>query len=142
MRDGVLNELYLQFIRKQPCCVCGSRKGIEAAHFGPHGLSIKAPDKDALPLCHLHHKDSNESYHSLGPVDFAELHGLNVPTLIAKFNELGKRLLDMAHRPGRLKRSRRFFRRFCTCGWKSGWFKTPDGAKESLDYHLDRREAA
>jgi hypothetical protein len=32
------NSRYLAWIRTQPCCVCGSTRGIEASHTGSHGI--------------------------------------------------------------------------------------------------------
>ena len=43
---------YLAWIRTQPCVVCGSARGIEASHTGPHGLGQKSPDTSAIPLCY------------------------------------------------------------------------------------------
>ena len=66
------NPRYLAWIRTQPCCVCGARRGIEASHTGPHGLGQKSPDTSAVPLCTRHHRTGNDSYHRLGPRKFAE----------------------------------------------------------------------
>ncbi len=142
MKDGPLNAPYLAFIRKQPCCVCGSRRGIEAAHTGPHALSRKSPDRDAIPLCRVHHQGGNDSLHALGPWRFAEYHRLNIPAIVRRLNRLGSRFLALAHRPGRMQRSPEFYRRHCMCGWKSGWFRSEAGARAALDQHLDRGEVA
>jgi hypothetical protein len=80
------NPAYRRFIRKLPCCVCCKTRGIEAAHFGPHGTSQKSSDKYTLPLCHACHRTGNQSYHKLGPRQFAEVHELDVWALIAKLN--------------------------------------------------------
>ncbi len=33
----------------------------EAAHTGPHGIAQKAPDHDAIPLCHFHHQEAKDA---------------------------------------------------------------------------------
>jgi hypothetical protein len=69
---------YLAFIRKLCCCVCGSWRFVEAAHFGSRGLGQKASDLDALPLCLRCHRTGPKSYHTLGARRFVEVHKLNV----------------------------------------------------------------
>ncbi len=55
---------YLAFIRQQPCAVPGCRAGfIQAAHTGGRGLSQKADDRRAIPLCHFHHQTAPKAYH-------------------------------------------------------------------------------
>lgn len=58
------DEIYLRFIRRQPCCICGDDVSVEAHH--PRVNSIngdspgggqKASDKWALPLCGRHHRE-------------------------------------------------------------------------------------
>ncbi len=80
------NQRYLAWIRTQPCCVCGSKKGIEASHTGPHGIGQKSPDTSAIPLCPKHHRTGNDSYHRLGPRKFSEKHSLDIPALVRRFN--------------------------------------------------------
>jgi hypothetical protein len=80
------NPKYLAWIRTLPCVVCGSRRGIEAAHTGPHGMGQKAPDTSAIPLCSTHHRTGKDSYHRLGPRNFAELHDLDIPALVRRLN--------------------------------------------------------
>lgn len=82
------NEDYLKWIRKQPCVVCGSSWNVESAHTGAHGLGQKSSDLSCLPLCRKHHRTADASLHVLGPVKFAELHQLDIPSLIARFNRL------------------------------------------------------
>jgi hypothetical protein len=80
------NPRYLAWIRTQPCVVCGSTRGIEASHTGPHGLGQKSPDASAIPLCYRHHRTGNDSYHRLGPHKFAQVHNLEIPTIVRKLN--------------------------------------------------------
>src|ERR1700682_5164456 len=80
------NSRYLAWIRTQPCCVCGSKKAIEASHTGPHGLGQKSPDSSAIPLCAKHHRTGADSYHRLGPRKFWEKHNLNIPAIVRRLN--------------------------------------------------------
>jgi hypothetical protein len=82
----VLDEAYKRFIRTLPCCVCGSTRRIEAAHFGPRGLGQKSSDRYTLPLCRRCHQTNPTSYHRLGPVKFAALHFLDPWKLIEYLN--------------------------------------------------------
>jgi hypothetical protein len=78
------NPRYLAFIRTQPCCVCGSTRGIEASHTGPHGLGQKSPDSSAIPLCAKHHRTGADSYHRLGPRKFSDEHDLDIPAIVRR----------------------------------------------------------
>jgi hypothetical protein len=80
------NPRYLAWIRTQPCCVCGSRRSIEASHTGPHGIGQKSPDSSAIPLCAKHHRTGNDSYHRLGPRKFSEKHNLDIPAIVRRLN--------------------------------------------------------
>ena len=79
---------YLAWIRRQPCIVKGCKSRYqEAAHTGPRGLSTKADDRDALPICPFHHQTGNQSYHRLGRRRFEAVHRLDIAGLILEFNE-------------------------------------------------------
>jgi hypothetical protein len=80
------NPKYLAWIRTQPCVVCGTRRGIEAAHTGPHGLGQKSPDTSAIPLCSTHHRTGKDSYHRLGPREFSEKHNLDIRAIVRRLN--------------------------------------------------------
>lgn len=80
------NARYLAWIRTLPCVVCGTRRGIEASHTGPHGLGQKSPDTSAIPLCTKHHRTGNDSYHRLGARRFAEVHNLDIPAIVRRLN--------------------------------------------------------
>ena len=82
----VRNPEYLKWIRTLPCAVCRTRRGVEAAHTGPHGLGQKSSDLSAIPLCARHHRTGQDSYHKLGPRRFAEAHQLNVPQIVARLS--------------------------------------------------------
>ena len=82
---------YLKWIRSLPCSVdgCESQRRIQAAHTGPHGMSIKAPDASAIPLCPEHHLwEYAGSYHRLGRSEFERRHGLNVQAIASSLNAL------------------------------------------------------
>jgi hypothetical protein len=83
----VRNSRYLAWIRTLPCLVCGARRGIEAAHTGPHGLGQKSPDTSAIPLCTKHHRTGNDSYHKLGQRKFVELHNLDISAVVSRLNQ-------------------------------------------------------
>jgi hypothetical protein len=82
MRD----RRYLAWIRTLPCVVCASTRRIEASHTGPHGLGQKSPDSSAIPLCYRHHRTGSDSYHRLGPREFAKVHGVDVPAIVRRLN--------------------------------------------------------
>ena len=82
----VRNPGYLRWIRTLPCSVCRTRRAVEAAHTGPHGLSQKSSDLCAIPLCAKHHRTGNDSYHKLGPRKFAEMHQLNIRAIAARLS--------------------------------------------------------
>jgi hypothetical protein len=77
---------YLQWIRSLPCSVCRTTRAVEAAHTGPHGIGQKSSDLAAIPLCAKHHRTGNDSYHKLGPRKFAELHQLNIRSIVARLS--------------------------------------------------------
>lgn len=82
----IRNPQYLVWIRTQPCIVCGARRGIEAAHTGPHGLGQKSPDTSVIPLCVGHHRTRKDSYHRLGPRRFAQIHNLDLQEIVRRLN--------------------------------------------------------
>lgn len=57
------DEKYLDWIRQQPCCICGDNVHVEAHHprvgllNADPGMAQKASDKWALPLCGRHHRE-------------------------------------------------------------------------------------
>lgn len=142
LRCGPRNPRYLAFVRAQPCCVCGSRRGVEAAHTGPRGLGQKAPDSDAIPLCRGHHQKSNDSLHALGPRRFPDHHKIDIPAIIRELNKLGRKRLDSAHRAGRSERSPEFVRVHCACGWRTSWYREERDARAVLRGHLNQAEEA
>ena len=65
---------YLEWIRTRLCLVCmlethqlnRFQMGTEAAHVGERGLSQKCPDREAIPLCAVHHRLDRFSAHRMG----------------------------------------------------------------------------
>jgi len=82
----VRNPKYLAWIRTLSCVVCGTSRGIEASHTGPHGLGQKSPDTSAIPLCARHHRTAHDSYHKLGPRKFSQVHGLDIPKIVRRLS--------------------------------------------------------
>jgi hypothetical protein len=78
------NAQYLAWIRTLPCVVCGSTRGIEASHTGPHGLGQKSSDYSAIPLCVKHHRTGSDSYHRLGQRRFSALHKLDIRAIVCR----------------------------------------------------------
>lgn len=85
-KTPIRNPAYLRWIRSLACLVCRSRWRIEAAHTGPHGLAQKSSDLSTIPLCARHHRTGSDSYHELGPVKFAQVHGLDIAEIIARLS--------------------------------------------------------
>src|SRR2546422_6405887 len=76
------DEIYLRYIRRQPCCICGDTTGVEAAHLRvgsvingkvSTGYGEKSSDKWALPLCGRHHREQ----HSMNEMEFWISYGID-----------------------------------------------------------------
>lgn len=76
------DELYLRYIRRQPCCLCGDNTGVEAAHLRvgsinddkpSTGMGEKPSDFWSLPLCGRHHR----MQHSMNEREFWASFGIN-----------------------------------------------------------------
>ena len=58
---------YWEWVRKQPCVVCGTRRGVQNAHVGMRGLGQLCNGWEVLPLCMKHHaRGFPTSHHELG----------------------------------------------------------------------------
>jgi hypothetical protein len=75
-RPRVHDREHLAYVRQQPCCVCGTRFHVEAAHIRmasvkhdkrPTGMGETAHDRWTVPLCAYHHR--------LGPHGLAQHKG-------------------------------------------------------------------
>lgn len=87
----VENGQHLKAIRELPCCVCGTRKEIEAAHIRmanrrlgklEAGIGAKPDDAWVTPLCAAHHRLLPNSQHNVGEANFWAAHGVD-PFLLA-----------------------------------------------------------
>jgi hypothetical protein len=77
---------HLGFIRKLPCCVCGSRRDVEAAHIrmpsimhgkGKTGMGTKPDDAFVTPLCAACHRTAPDSQHNGSEEAFWERSGVD-----------------------------------------------------------------
>lgn len=77
---------HLAFVRAQPCCVCGSRRNVEAAHLRmacpaigkeSTGMQQKPHDMWTTPLCNYHHQSGPIAQHKVGEEQFWIDRGLN-----------------------------------------------------------------
>jgi len=130
------NKGYAAWIRRRPCCVCGSSRGVQAAHTGPKGLRQLSSFRNLIPLCYSHHTGGNSSYHALGPVRFAEVHQLDIPAILAQLNSQGL-LFESPHAIGRKQRSPGYTRFHCPCGWRSAWYAGEFEALAAIHRHVD-----
>jgi hypothetical protein len=94
---GAKDSEYLAWLHLYACVVCmgGAIRVIRGAwptpvhahHAGAHGMSQKCPDREAIPLCRVHHTDGPTAAHVLGK-GFWKHHGLDKDDLIRRLNEL------------------------------------------------------
>ena len=90
---------YLAFLRTQECvrpnCKCkkpywspealsARLRKVEAAHTGPHGKSVKAPDPEAIPLCRWAHQEAKDAQGKSRT--WFEDHGLDRDKVIAELH--------------------------------------------------------
>jgi len=66
------DDHYLEFIRSQPCCVCGI-EGSHPHHTDVGGMGTKGSDYSCIPLCADHHTLGSNAIHRIGEFNF-ELH--------------------------------------------------------------------
>lgn len=79
---------YLAFIRRQPCMICGTTRGVEAAHvragypeagWRSTGMGEKPNDRRTLPLCASCHREGPKAQHASGERRWWEGHGIFPP---------------------------------------------------------------
>ena len=95
-RGPARDAKYLAWIRTLPCAVrpCHTANvwcKTEAAHSGAHGISQKASDYSAIPLCSWHHRLAPDSYHASAK-EFFTRHGLDRKALVKELNERYERM--------------------------------------------------
>lgn len=87
------SSAYLKWIRLLPCCCCGTRKNVEAAHGPNAGMGRKGSDFDALPLCAACHRTGRLSQHGLGSWErFADVWVLDLEALRRDYRERFERV--------------------------------------------------
>lgn len=96
MRSATKNHVgkdpqYLTWLCSQPCMLCalhGLRQllATESAHTGARGLSQKAPDRGAIPLCAKHHRWGPDSQHRMGK-RFWDHHGIDRERVVSNLNK-------------------------------------------------------
>lgn len=76
------SKQYLDFIRKQPCLVCGVNPS-QAHHesLTGRGVGIKCSDFETIPLC----PDCHRLRHTLGKASFSLAYGINYSAEIKKY---------------------------------------------------------
>lgn len=89
---------FLAWLRRQPCCICGTRPS-EASHIRignlemdkpPTGMAEKPSDFWALPICARDHREGPFSLHNMGEENFYARHRLNAFALaIRLYREFG-----------------------------------------------------
>lgn len=79
----VRSEDYRRWIRSWPCLACATRRQVEAAHTGAHGLGQKASDLQTVPLCKEHHAELHQ-----GVRDFEERYQIDFADVVAMFNAI------------------------------------------------------
>lgn len=113
----IQDPIHLKYIRKLPCCVCGSMRNVEAAHIrmarparGKEytGKSEKPSDMWTTPLCAYCHRTGLLAQHNVGEVEFWKRVGRDPFAIaLALFKESGgeeRSLLAKAtRRPKKIK---------------------------------------
>lgn len=88
------DNAYLNFIRRQPCCVCGKAAPSQAAHirsgypeagWRPTGMGEKPSDHRTLPLCPGCHVDGPKAQHKANEVSWWRSHDIYPPSLCATY---------------------------------------------------------
>jgi hypothetical protein len=73
------NKAFLAFVREQPCCACGSRQNVQAAHVRmaspahgkrETGKGERPSDRFCVPLCAGCHMDDPGAQHKVGERHF------------------------------------------------------------------------
>lgn len=92
-RGPARDAAYLAWIRTLRCEACGRRAPSEAAHTGHDGgMSVKASDYSAIPLCHRCHRTGPYCYHGPNRQAFAAMYCLDFDAIVTRLNSIWKRL--------------------------------------------------
>lgn len=77
------SEKYLQFIREQPCIICG-KNPCDPHHTSKAGIGIKGPDLEAVPNCYSHHHE----VHLIGRFTFQQKYNVDFKDAIIRLLSL------------------------------------------------------
>ena len=58
-----MSEAHLECVRQLPCVICGKVGRGDPHHLriaSERGMSVKAPDKWAVPMCRIHHDEAHK----------------------------------------------------------------------------------
>jgi hypothetical protein len=82
----LLDPGFLAFLRTKPCCCCGARPPVQAAHIriGLFAKGMKPHDKHAVPLCQWCHLDGPEAQHKMNETEFWRMWELDPFEIAAK----------------------------------------------------------
>lgn len=92
-RGRVRDNVFLAYLRRQPCEACGSTRRVEAAHirsgypeagWSPTGMQVKPSDSRALSLCSLCHRDGPDAQHRSNERAWWAARGIHPPTRCAE----------------------------------------------------------
>jgi hypothetical protein len=77
------SAVYLDWIRKQECAICGDDCSVHAHHLidtGDRGISLKEWDVTAIPLCAQHHRE----IHQIGSQSWELRYGITQCEIVVK----------------------------------------------------------
>lgn len=74
------NKQYLEYIRKQPCVICGHKSVPHHTEAG--GMGMKCSDYRTIPLCNQHHTIGSASIHRMGKKTFSDYHCIDIDKII------------------------------------------------------------
>lgn len=78
-----------EYVRKLPCCVCGSEWDVVAHHEPKRSLGGK--DEDTLPMCVVHHHVRHGPLFDVKPAEFWAHYGVNSDEVKAEIHEAMQR---------------------------------------------------
>ena len=85
-RKTMRSEPYKAFIRRLPCMICGRESQHHHEPLNGHGMGLKGPDNEALPLCVVHHNQR----HAVGRETFYRVHGKEWRGEVEKYQRIFK----------------------------------------------------
>ena len=81
------DEDYLNFIRSQPCMICGRQSEPHHEPLNGHGMGYKGSDRETLPLCRCHHTTGLINRHTTGRKTFYEYYGIDWRKEVVRYQE-------------------------------------------------------